>query len=137
MSQPLHPTHPDRPPPANAQTRRRLAAVGLVGVGGLFGAAVREVMSQTLPTGPVGFPTVTLVINVSGSFAIGCVLVALFRAGDDTGRRRRGRLTVVTGFLGAYTTYSTFVVQADLLVRSGHSGRAVLYVVATVVGGLV
>jgi CrcB protein len=41
-----------------------------------------------------------------------------------------------TGLLGAYTTYSTFAVETDLLLRHGRIGIAVAYVLATVVGGL-
>lgn len=118
-------------------TRRRMAVLVQVAVGGFFGAAVREALSQAFPASPNAFPTVTFVTNLSGSLLIGSLLVVLFRAGDDSGRRRQWRLTAATGFLGAYTTYSTFVVQADLLVRSGHSDRAILYVAATLAGGLV
>ena len=119
-----------------SQARRRLAVLLQVAAGGLLGAGVREAMSQAWPTSPDGFPIVTLLVNLSGSLLIGCLLVVLFRVGDDTGRRHRWRLTAATGFLGAYTTYSTFAVQTDLLVRSGHSSRAILYVVATIAGGL-
>ena len=41
-----------------------------------------------------------------------------------------------TGFLGAFTTFSTFVVETDLLVRDGHAATAATYAVASLVGGL-
>ena len=43
---------------------------------------------------------------------------------------------MATGFLGAYTTYSTFAEETDLLARNGHVGVAVAYVGASLVGGL-
>jgi CrcB protein len=46
------------------------------------------------------------------------------------------RLFVTTGFLGAFTTFSTFAVDADVLAKDGHGGIAVVYVVATVAAGL-
>ena len=42
---------------------------------------------------------------------------------------------VATGFLGAYTTYSTFAVETDLLTRNGHAGIALAYAAASLVGG--
>jgi CrcB protein len=44
---------------------------------------------------------------------------------------------VVTGFIGAFTTFSTFAVETDLLVKDGHAGLALAYVGATLVCGLV
>jgi len=43
---------------------------------------------------------------------------------------------VATGFLGAYTTYSTFAVETDLLARNGYVGIALAYSAASLVGGL-
>ena len=103
----------------------------------MFGAAAREATEQALPTAHHGFPLATMLINLSGAFLLGVLLEWLVRAGADSGWRRRTRLLAGTGFMGAYTTYSTFVVEADLLVRSGRAGLAAAYVAATVVGGLV
>ncbi len=105
-------------------------------LGGVVGAAAREALEQALPAGN-GFPAATLVVNVTGAFLLGVILEVLVRAGDDTGRRRRGRLVAGTGFMGAYTTYSTFAVEADELVGHGHTLLAVVYVAVTVIGGLV
>ena len=79
----------------------------------------------------------TFVANLLGSFVLGLLLEALARAGDDTGRRRRARLLLGTGFCGGLTTYSTFAVESDLLVRDGHGGLAAAYLAGTVVTGLV
>lgn len=112
------------------------SAVAQVMLGGVGGAAAREALEQVLPAGK-GFPTATLVANLTGAFLLGVILEALVRAGDDTGWRRRGRLVAGTGFMGAYTTYSTFAVEADELVRHGRVLLAVVYVAVTVIGGLV
>ncbi len=116
---------------------RTPAGLGLVAAGGALGAAARKAVEQALPTARGGFPVATLVVNLSGALVLGLVLEALVRAGDDAGGRRRVRLLVGTGFLGAFTTYSTFALETDLLVRAGHAPTAVLYVAVTIAGGLV
>jgi CrcB protein len=42
---------------------------------------------------------------------------------------------VATGFLGAYTTYSTFAVETDLLIKNGHPGIAAAYAAASLIVG--
>ncbi len=115
---------------------RTPAALAQVAVGGAFGAAAREAVEQALPTAAHHFPAATLSINLSGAFALGLLLEVLARSGDDSGGRRRARLVVGTGFLGAFTTYSTFAVDTDLLVRAGRPGSAAVYVAVTVAAGL-
>lgn len=110
--------------------------MALVVVGGCFGAAAREAVEQALPSAAGGFPVATFVINLAGAAVLGLLIEALVRSGDDSGWRRRVRLGVGTGFCGAFTTYSTFAVEATQLGRVGDVGTAVAYVVATVVGGL-
>jgi fluoride exporter len=114
----------------------RPAAVAQVLVGGALGAAARDAVEQALPTHPGDFPLATWLINLTGAFVLGALLEGLARLGDDAGWRRTTRLTAGTGFVGAFTTYSTFAVESDLLVRGGHVAVAVAYVVVTVVLGL-
>jgi CrcB protein len=114
----------------------RPVAVVLVVCGGLFGAAAREVLEQALPAAKHGFPAATFIINLSGAFVLGCLLEALVRSGDDVGWRRRARLAGGTGFCGAFTTYSTFAVESVQLARHGDWSIAVLYVISSLVGGL-
>jgi CrcB protein len=66
--------------------------------------------------------------------ALGIVLVVLVERFPPA---RYARPFVATGFLGAYTTYSTFAVDTDVLVQHGHVATAAAYVVATMVGGFV
>ncbi len=86
----------------------------IVAAAGARGALGRYGVASALPSASDGFPWSTFWINVSGSFAIGFVLALLARFP----RARLARPLVVTGFLGGFTTFSTFVVEADLLVRA-------------------
>jgi CrcB protein len=122
-------------PTAPARAHHSPRAIALVAAGGLFGAAAREAVAQAVRTRPGTFPLATFVINLTGAFALGVLLEVLARAGDDRGWRRHARLLAGTGFLGAYTTYSTLAVEADLLVRGGHAAMAVLYGLASALAG--
>lgn len=122
--------------PTRPVFRPTAASLALVATGGAAGAAAREAVAQTLTTPPGGLPVATLAVNLAGALLLGLLLEALVRlAGVEGGGR--ARLLLGTGFMGAFTTYSTFAVETDLLVHDGHGGRAVVYAAATVLGGLV
>ena len=104
-----------------------------VAIGGAVGAPARYGVAQLIHSAPGSFPWSTFVVNVSGSFALGVVLAVLV---DRLPAARHVRALLATGFLGAYTTYSTFAVDTDLLVKDGHVGVAAVYVVASLVVGL-
>ena len=107
--------------------------VGALAVGGALGAVSRYAIALAMPTPPNGFPWATLVINLTGSAALGLVLVLL---AERFPRRRLLRMTIGTGFIGAYTTFSTFTVEAVTLARQGRLPVAATYVGVTLVGGL-
>jgi fluoride exporter len=107
-----------------------LAAVAF---GGGAGTLLRVVVTRALPTGTNGFPWDTLAVNLSGSLILGFVVVT---AVERLGPTRYFRPLIGTGFCGGLTTFSTFVVEVDLLVRAGRVGIAVLYVAASLVAGL-
>jgi CrcB protein len=121
--------------PRPVHLRRDLLA--LVAVGGFFGALARYGVSRAEPTTTGHWPTGTFIVNLVGALILGVLLEALARSGADAGWRQRARLLIGTGFCGALTTYSTLAVEADLLVRDHRSGLAVLYLVVSLVGGLV
>jgi CrcB protein len=86
-----------------------------------------------LAVGPTSFPWTTFAINLTGSFALGAVLTL--------GPQRHWSLDVTTpiavGFLGAYTTFSTFAWETSVLGRVDHRwGVAASYVAASVVLGI-
>jgi len=73
-------------------------------------------------------PWVTVAINVAGSFLLGLLVVAHW-ASPET------RTALGVGFLGGFTTFSTFSVQAFLDAEAGEPLRAATYVLASVVLG--
>jgi CrcB protein len=109
--------------------------VALVLVGGIGGTATRDLIERGAGSTD-GFPWATFGINVSGALLLAVLVETLARRGSDVGRRRRWRLLLGTGFLGGYTTYSTFGVETDTLLRDGRPGLALTYALATVVAGL-
>ena len=111
---------------------REPAMLGAIALGGALGAPARYGVAQLIHVSPDTFPWATFWINVSGSFALGVVLAILVERYPPS---RYARAFIATGFLGAYTTYSTFAVETDLLIKNGHSGIALAYVVASVVCG--
>ena len=86
--------------------------------GGLLGAPARYLVEEALGDGG-GFPLATFVVNVVGALALGLLLESLVLAGAETSMRRRVRLGLGTGFLGAFTTYSSFAVEIELLADGG------------------
>jgi fluoride exporter len=103
-------------------------------VGGGFGSlaryAVGRAIVQRIPSANFAWGTFT--INVTGSFLIGLLAVLLVE------RLRLSHywyLTLVVGFLGGYTTFSSFEYDALLAMRGGHSATAVLYLGASVTVG--
>ena len=104
-----------------------------VAVGGAVGAPARYGVTQLIHVAPGTFPWATFAVNVSGSLALGAVLALVI---ERLPAARHVRALVATGFLGAYTTYSTFAVDTDVLAKDGHVGVAALYVVASIVVGL-
>jgi fluoride exporter len=116
-----------RPPRADPSV---LAAVAL---GGALGAPARYGIAQLVHVAPDTFPWATFWTNVTGSFALGLVLAVVLERLPPT---RHVRPFLATGFLGAYTTYSTFAVETDLLAQHGHAGLAAAYAGASVAAGL-
>lgn len=107
--------------------------VASLALGGALGAVARYAISLGLPSGPGRFPWGTFVTNISGSFALGFLLVLII---EQFPRGRLARPVIGSGFLGAYTTFSTFMVEAVELVRDGDPGIAAAYLVASLVVGL-
>ena len=108
------------------------AVLGAIALGGALGAPARYGVAQLVRVGADGFPWATFWTNVSGSFALGFVLVLILERFPPTVYLRP---LIATGFLGAYTTYSTFAVESDLLVKDSHPVVAAGYAAASLVAG--
>ncbi|HET9354387.1 MAG TPA: fluoride efflux transporter CrcB [Sphingomicrobium sp.] len=106
----------------------------LVFVGGGLGAAARHGINRAglALLGP-GFPWWTLGVNVLGSFLIG-LLAGLF---DVMGTGQNARLFLTTGFLGGFTTFSAFSLDALTLWERGAMLQAGLYVAGSVIASLI
>jgi CrcB protein len=109
----------------------------LIVLGGALGTGARAALEQSFPPAPAGVPWTTLAINVAGSFLLGLLLASLSAAGPDRGPRRGVRLTLGTGVLGGFTTYSTFIVETADRLREGHTVLAVAYLLGSVLVGLI
>jgi CrcB protein len=120
---------------SGAQRKDRFSPLvfAAIALGGALGAPARYGVAQLVHSPVTGFPWATFWTNVSGSLALGVLLVCVIEKYPPT---RYVRPFAATGFLGAYTTFSTFAVDGDLLVRAGHAPVAVVYWVVSVVAGV-
>jgi CrcB protein len=105
----------------------------IVAIGGAAGAVARYLV--TLGVGLFWaneFPLATLLVNVSGSFILG--LFATFAA-EKSAIDPAWRLLIATGFVGAYTTFSTFEYETQRLTESGALTWGLVNVLTSVVAG--
>ena len=104
-----------------------------IGCGGFLGALARYVLAGWIAAAwGTAWPYGTLMINLSGSFLLG-FLAMLFSTHTVLSPALRLALTV--GFLGAYTTFSTFSYEWLQLWLDGKFPLGLLYIVGSVVGG--
>lgn len=101
----------------------------MLAVAGAAGALARYGVGNAV--GVRSFPWATLGINVVGSFLLGVLLQgAPGRLDDDV------RVALGIGFLGAFTTFSTFGYETVAMLRDGRAAAAGLYVAASIVLGI-
>ena len=106
----------------------------VVGLGGFLGANARYLMAHWIGERyGTSFPYGTLVINVSGSFIIGLFLVLIT---DRYMVHPNWRLFFSVGFLGAYTTFSTYSFESLVLILSGAWFLGLINLIGSVVLGL-
>lgn len=108
------------------------ATLVAVAVGGVLGSLGRWAVGLALPHAPGSFPWATLVVNVSGAFAMG--LLVAFLVGRP-GTHRLARPFVGVGILGGWTTFSALAVEAVELAANGQVQPALGYVAASFLGG--
>ena len=107
-----------------------------IALGGAIGATLRYAVAGWVQASrwvPASFPSGTMVVNVSGSFAIG-VLTALFYGRFVVAPATRTFLLV--GVLGGYTTFSTFGLETFTLIEEGSLGLAAVNAFGSVLLGL-
>ena len=106
-----------------------------VAIGGAAGAVLRHLINISPMSGVFEkFPLPTFVINVLGSFLIGFLLILLT---DKVAVSHNLRMALVVGFLGAFTTFSTFEAEIFGLVRERDFVLAGAYLISSVVVGFV
>lgn len=104
-----------------------------VAAGGALGGLSRYGLVLLMPVGRNGFPWATFWINTSGSLLLGALLVVALKRFPSS---RYVRPFFATGLLGAYTTFSTFAVEADLLAAGDAPATAAIYCAATLAAGV-
>jgi CrcB protein len=101
-----------------------------IAIGGAMGAMGRYwVSSCLLPISSYKFPYATFSVNVAGSLLMGILYVLIVERG---GLPDQARHLLMVGFLGAFTTFSTFSLDAISLWQNGGQTMALIYVISTV-----
>ena len=101
-----------------------------IAFGGALGALSRYWLTVSIERfNGTGFPLGTFMVNLLGSFLIG--LLYIFFA-EKLSVADQWRPVIITGFLGAMTTFSTFSLDALLLFQQGHYNTALFYVLSSV-----
>jgi len=112
-----------------------MANIFIIGIGGFLGAISRYGVALWIgQRWGRSFPLGTFVINVSGSFLIGLLMSLLT---ERFMVNPQWRLLLVVGFLGAYTTFSTFEYETGTLLKDSEWLIAGLNVVLSVFAGFV
>ncbi|WP_185805087.1 fluoride efflux transporter CrcB [Pontivivens nitratireducens] len=108
--------------------------IWVVALGGAIGAALRYLAGRlAIRVGLSDFATVTLGVNVLGSFLMGVAAIWLVRRGVGNAQVS---LFLTTGLLGGFTTFSTFSLDLMRLIEEGRFGLAGGYAMASVLLGV-
>lgn len=107
----------------------------LVALGGAFGSTARYLFGAFILSISKwqNFPLSTLTINVLGSFLIGVLHHVFMDYTKNVEMSIDIRLILITGFLGGFTTFSTFSLDALNLIKNGQIGAAASYVILSVI----
>ena len=101
-----------------------LSHIGLVALGGAFGAAARFLVAGAVAERAAhGFPWGTFAVNVAGSFLIG--VLAMLTA--EQAPVSRTRLLLITGVLGGFTTFSAFSLELTEMLADRRFGAVAAY----------
>lgn len=101
-----------------------------VAIGGFFGAICRYALIEKIKKHhSFSLPLHTLFVNLNGSFLLGFLWGLSIKS--------EYYLMLGVGFMGAYTTFSTFIIESVQLFKSGKRKVFVTYLLGTTVGGIV
>ena len=101
-----------------------------VAIGGALGSITRYGVGLLLPATTGKFPWATFAVNVIGSFLIGIAYVVIVQKQTWSPELR---LWIMTGFLGGFTTFSSFSLEALQLWQQGQNVHALIYIVGSVI----
>ncbi len=106
----------------------------LLSIGGILGTLARYGVGVELPgIAGAGFPYGTLAINMTA-----CLLIGLFQSWGGRGALGPdSRLFLMTGFCGAYSTFSTLILESGNLAADGQAARALVNYLGSGVGGFI
>ena len=106
----------------------------IVGLGGAAGSMLRYGVQRILnPQSAAIFPTGTLLVNIIGCFLIGMLWSIVSRS---ITWNEEMKLLLMTGFCGGFTTFSAFTLEGIGLLRESKTILLVIYITASVLGGL-
>jgi CrcB protein len=117
-----------------ASSPRQWDVTAVVSLGGGLGSIARYGLARAWTTPPGGVPWATLTTNVTGSLALGLLMVYVNEVWPPS-RLRRPFLGV--GVLGGFTTFSTYTNETRALLADGHLALAAAYALAGLAAGLV
>jgi CrcB protein len=110
-----------------------MKTLALVALGGSFGAVARYALTRAISGAVVStYPWATLAINLTGCFFIGLFFV-LF---EEALIPETIRAFITVGFLGAYTTFSTYSIETIQLFKAGHLKSGMVNILASNMLGL-
>ncbi|MCH5585015.1 fluoride efflux transporter CrcB [Shimazuella sp. AN120528] len=105
----------------------------MVGITGAIGALLRYLFGALIPsTYFMGFPVSTLGINLSGSFGLSWFFTWVTKHPSFPDW---ARTAIATGFIGSFTTFSTFNIELIHLVEKNHLLYSILYFICSTIGG--
>lgn len=106
----------------------------LTGLGGAIGAISRVAASQLFPENIYGIPAQILFINVLGCFFMGALTegAALYFSISDN-----MKYFLISGFLGGFTTFSSFALEVGALTEKNDYHLAIIYILASVTLSLI
>jgi len=111
---------------------RRVPIVIGIAFAGALGALARYGLDELIGRRTGAFPWGIFIVNITGAFLIGFMVEALEPRFEDSWVRA----AVVTGFLGAYTTFSTMAVETVTLVKDGRAWLGIAYLCFSIGAGL-